>query len=156
MTAPTTRPRAREAGPELLVLAHWEGFVTWLLDVCGRWPRSVRFSLTQRIENQALDVLELIVVARYEPRRRADGLRRANLVLERMRLLCRVARAQRVMSSRAFEKAMRDIDETGRMLYGWRTSAAARSGRRSGSNTKTATREAPTRETETETHEAPR
>ena len=127
MTVPRSRPAAREAGPELLVLAHWEAFVAWLLDCCGRWPRSVRFSLTQRLENPALDVLELMVVARYEPRRRADALRRANLVLERMRLLCRVARARGVMSARAFEKAMRDVDEAGRMLHGWRTSHASRS-----------------------------
>lgn len=126
MTVPTSRPPAREAGPELVVLAHWETFVGWLLDHCGRWPRSVRFSLTLRLENHALDVLELMVVARYEPRRRPDALRRANLVLERMRLLCRVARTRGVMSARAFEKAMRDVDEAGRMLHGWRTSVGGR------------------------------
>ena len=75
MTVPRSRPAAREAGPELLVLAHWEAFVAWLLDCCGRWPRSVRFSLTQRLENHALDVLELMVVARYEPRLRNVSVR---------------------------------------------------------------------------------
>ena len=117
---PAPRPRAREAGAELRVLAHWEAFVPWLLDGCGRWPRSVRFSLTQRLENRALDVLELLVVARYQPRERAANLRQANLLLERMRFLCRVARARSIMSARAFEKASRDIDEAGRMLHGWR------------------------------------
>ncbi|MCH9682707.1 MAG: four helix bundle protein [Deltaproteobacteria bacterium] len=122
MTAPP-RPRAREAGPELLVLARWEAFVPWLLGTCGRWPRSVRFTLTQRLENHALDVLELLVVARYQPRQRAGSLLRANLTLERMRFLCRIARARACMSARAFDKAMHDIDETGRMLHGWRQHA---------------------------------
>lgn len=115
-----SRPRPREAGPELKLLTHWEAFVPWLLDHCGRWPKSARFSLTQRVENHALDVLEHLIVARYQPRQRAGSLREANLVLERMRFLCRVARARKLMSSRAFEKAMTDIDDAGRMIHGWR------------------------------------
>jgi len=117
---PTTRPAPRDADSELRVLAHWEAFVPWLLDHCARWPRSARFSLTQRLENHALDVLELLVVARYEPKQRTASLREANLRLERMRFVCRVARSRGFMTTRAFEKSMRDIDETGRMLHGWR------------------------------------
>lgn len=121
MTVPRDRPRAREAGPELLVFTHWEAFVPWLLDHCGRWPRSARHSLTVRLENHALDVLELLVVARYVPRERKSKLGQANLVLERMRFLCRIAQTRKFMSTRAFEKAMRDIDEAGRMMHGWRS-----------------------------------
>lgn len=125
MTVPPTRPRPREAGSELLVLAHWEAFVPWLLDCCARWPRSARFSLTQRLEGLALDVLELLVVARYEPRQRAASLRQANLLLERMRFLCRVGRARGFLSVRAFDKAMSDVDEAGRMIHGWRQRSSA-------------------------------
>ena len=124
MTAPRDRPRAREAGPELLVLAHWEAFVPWLLDHCARWPKAARFSLTQRLENHALDVLELLINARYQPAERATMLRQANLALERMRFLCRIARTRRFMSTKAFEKASADIDEAGRMIHGWRSRRA--------------------------------
>lgn len=117
---PTDRPRPRFAGPELLVLAHWETFVPWLLEHCGRWPRSVRFTLAQRLEDHALDVLELLVVARYQPHQRAGSLHEANLRLERMRFLLRVAKARAITPARAFEKACHDLDETGRMLHGWR------------------------------------
>jgi hypothetical protein len=85
--SPRDRPRPREAGPGLLVLAHWEAFVPWLLEHCGRWPRSARFSLTQRLENHALDVLELLVVARYQPRHRAGSLRDVDrLMTEQLRV----------------------------------------------------------------------
>jgi hypothetical protein len=43
----------------------------WLLDHCAKWPKSARFTLTQRIENHALDVTEQLVLARYEPGARA-------------------------------------------------------------------------------------
>lgn len=120
---PTDRPRPRSAAPELLVLAQWETFVPWLLEHCGRWPRSVRFTLAQRVEDHALDVLELLVVARYQPRQRAGSLHEANLRLERMRFLLRVAKARTVMSAHAFEKACHDLDEAGRMIHGWRRRA---------------------------------
>lgn len=123
------RRRPRDAGPELLVLAHWEAFVAWLLDHCARWPRSARFSLTQRIENHALDVVELLIIARYRPDERAGSLRDANLALERMRFLCRIANTRQLMSTRAFTKAMTDIDETGRMLHGWREATRAKAER---------------------------
>jgi len=115
----------------LLVLGRWEEFTGWLLQHTGRWPRSVRFTLCRRVQEHALEVAELLVVARYDPRRRRDLLRRTNLILERMRLLLRLARGMGVGSGKGFESAMRGLDEAGRMVYGWRrTLEAGRSGGR--------------------------
>jgi len=91
MSLPLDRPPAAEAGPELLVLQKWETFVGWFLHHTGKWPKHARFTLTQRLENHALDVTELLVQARYEPKQRANLLRTVNLRLERMRFLCRIA-----------------------------------------------------------------
>lgn len=119
MTVPDDRPPAREAGPELLVLQRFEEFVPWLLAHTARWPKSVRFTLAQRVENHALDVVEHLVLARYDTRRRRAALLRTNLTLERMRHLLRIARARGVGSAQGFESAMRGIDEAGRMVGGW-------------------------------------
>lgn len=129
------RPPAREAGAELLVLARWEEFTGWLLAHTGRWPKHARFTLCQRVQNHALDVTELLVIARWEPRRRRGALHRANLLLERMRHLFRLARGAQVMPPAGFESAMRGLDEVGRMLGGWRKSLGpgrSRAGRRGG------------------------
>ena len=122
----SSRPRARQADPELLVLARWEEFTGWLLQHTARWPRSARFTLCRRVQDHALDVAELLVVARYEARERGEVLARANLLLERMRLLLRLARAANVMSGRGFESAVRGLDEVGRMIHGWRAKGARR------------------------------
>jgi hypothetical protein len=128
---PLERPPAREAGPELQVLARWEEFCAWLLPHAGRWPRSARFTLARRVQDHALDLVELLVVARFEPRQRVRSLRRADLLLERLRHLFRLARGIGVMPGAGFESAMRGVDETGRMLGGWRkTLRGARSSRR--------------------------
>ena len=126
MSSPLGRPGAREATTDLLVAEHWERFTGWLLDHTRKWPKSARFTLAQRVENLALDVIEGLVVARYEPRERKRSLREVNLGLERMRFLCRIARDARVMPKRGFETAMRGLDETGRMVHGWRTAIGVR------------------------------
>jgi hypothetical protein len=43
-------------------------------------------------------------------------------LLERLRYLCRIAHARRVLSSTQFEAAVRKLDTAGRMLFGWRRS----------------------------------
>ena len=102
------------------MLARWEEHTGWLLAHTARWPRSARFTLCRRVQDHALDVAELLVVARFEPRQRLRSLRRANLLLERMRHLFRLARGARVMPASGFESAMRGVDEVGRMIGGWR------------------------------------
>lgn len=74
--------KPREAGPELVVLQKWEAFTGWLLGHTGRWPKSARFTLTQRVENHALDIVEMLVEARYQPSSRAARLAEINMRLE--------------------------------------------------------------------------
>jgi len=107
------------------VLAKFEEFTGWLLDRTAKWPKSARFTLTQRIENLALDVVEDLVVARYSRPGRRARLDAANLRLERMRHLFRLARESNVCPFHVFETAARALDETGRMLHGWRKAEEA-------------------------------
>lgn len=126
MTLPTDRPPARQAGPELLLLSAFEEFVGLLLDRTAKWPKNARFTLTQRVENLALDVVDDLVVARYDRASRRACLEAANLRLERLRHLFRLALRARACPFTVFEASMRSIDEAGRMLHGWRQTAAER------------------------------
>ena len=122
MTGPATRPAPKKAGPDLLVLARMEEFTGWLLDRTAKWPKSARFTLTQRIENAALDVVEDLVAARYSRAGRRQRLDAVNLRLERLRHLFRLAKGARVCPFNVYESSIRSLDEVGRMLHGWRTS----------------------------------
>jgi hypothetical protein len=122
VTPASDRPPARKAGSELLVLARFEEFTAWLFERTQSWPKSARFTLTQRIENHALDALEDLVVARYARAERAGRLEAVNLRLERMRHLLRISRHARACPASTFESALRFLEEIGRMLYGWRSS----------------------------------
>ena len=69
--APPDPPGAR-GGPALerVVL-----FITWLVPVLERFPRSQRFLLGDRLQGLALDLLDLRVEAQYRKAPRAESLR---------------------------------------------------------------------------------
>jgi hypothetical protein len=107
-----------EGQPELPLFVHWVDFLDWLLPATGKFPKTVRFTFSSRIDNLALDVLEDVIEARYS-RGKQDTLRRANLRLEKLRVLLRLCHRQRYLATSSYEHAARRIDEAGRMLGGW-------------------------------------
>lgn len=107
-----------EGQPELPLFVHWVDFLGWLLPATGKFPKSVRFTFSSRIDNLALDVLEDVIEARYS-RGKAEILRRANMRLEKLRVLLRICHGQRYLATNGYEHAARRIDEAGRMLGGW-------------------------------------
>ncbi len=103
---------------ELPVFTKWLEFLNWLLPTTEKFPKKVRFTLIQRIDNLALDVVEDLVEARYS-RDKQVPLRRANLRLEKLRVLLRLSYQQKHLPSRQYEHAIRVLHEVGSMVGGW-------------------------------------
>lgn len=108
MAAPTV-PQAVQSCHELLL---------WLVPQLDKFPRTRRFTLGERIETGLLEVLELLVEAAYT-RNKDTSLRRANLKLEVVRHLWRVAHELKVMATRQYEHGARLMDDVGRQIGGW-------------------------------------
>src|SRR5215831_3173757 len=106
---PVTVPQAVQACLELLL---------WLIPQLDKFPRSRRFTLGERIEAGLLEVLELLVEAAYQ-RNKEVSLRRANLRLEVVRHLWRLAHELKVMATRQYEHGAKLIDDLGRQIGGW-------------------------------------
>jgi len=106
---------ARRTGPAHE--AHYR-FLTWLIPTVERFPRSQKFLLGDRIQTTALNVLEALIEATYM-RERKGHLRQANLGIEKLRFLIRLAFEMRYLDQRRFEHAARVLDETGRLIGGW-------------------------------------
>ena len=98
-------------------------FVTWLVPTLEKFPRSQKFLLGDRMQGAALDLLETLVEATYT-RDARPLLRRANLLLERLRVLARLARELRLLDPRRHEFLARGVDEIGRLVGGWMRSPA--------------------------------
>ena len=112
-TAPV--PQAVQTSHELLL---------WIIPQLDKFPRVRRFTLGERLETGLLEVLELLVEAAYT-RNKDASLRRANLKLEVVRHLWRLAHELKVMASRQYEHGARLIDDLGRQIGGWLRSQQA-------------------------------
>ena len=111
----TAADGARNTGPALE--AHYR-FLLWLMPAVERFPRSQKFLLGDRIQNAALDVLDSLIEATYT-RQRGPHLARANLGLEKLRFLMRLAHDLGHLDRRRYEHAARCIDEAGRKVGAW-------------------------------------
>jgi hypothetical protein len=110
-----------------VLLVHWETFVGALLDETARFPKAARFTFARRIEELALDILELLVEARYLPRQdKGEPLAAAQRRLHRLHALLRLSHERRLVAPAAFERLVRQADEGGRMLGGWVREVQAR------------------------------
>jgi len=103
---------------EPVILIHWLELLEWLLPATEKFPKRVRFTFADRINNLALDVAEDLVEARYSRDKQAI-LRRANLRLEKLRILLRLCHRLHYLPHQGYEHASRAINEAGRMLGGW-------------------------------------
>jgi four helix bundle protein len=104
---------------DLPIFVKWTAFLAWLLPTTEKFPKKVRFTFTNRIDNLALDVVEDLVEARYRRDKRAI-LAQANLRLEKLRILLRLCHDLHYLPHTSYEHAMRAITEVGKMLGGWR------------------------------------
>lgn len=93
-------------------------FVVWLTDKVEKFPRSHKFTVGDRIQTQALVLLELVVEATYT-RDRAGILRQAQLRIEQLRFLFRLCDEMKLISHGAYEHAARSLDSIGRGIGGW-------------------------------------
>jgi hypothetical protein len=93
-------------------------FLAWLVPTIEKFPKNHKFTVGDRIQVIALDVLEALIEATYT-KERLQHLRRANLGIEKLRFLLRLAGDLRLLDRRRYEHAARTLDETGQQIGGW-------------------------------------
>jgi hypothetical protein len=125
MSTPAPQRAERANGPALE--RHYQ-YILWLIPTLEKMPRTQKFLLGDRLQTQALQVLEDLVTATYTKQRRA-ALLQANLGLEKLRLLTRLAFDLQYLDIRRYEFAARSLDETGKLVGGWlKADAVAQTG----------------------------
>ncbi|NUM35018.1 MAG: diversity-generating retroelement protein Avd [Candidatus Brocadiae bacterium] len=98
----------------------WCNFMDWLWQRTESFPKTCRYTLSNRIDNLSLDILEGIVEATYSSKeRKVVILREMNLKLEKMRVILRIAFQRKHLHSQSFSYASAQLQEAGRMVGGW-------------------------------------
>lgn len=104
------------AEPALVTQAY--DLLLWLINHVGKFPRSHRFVLGERIETTMLTVLMLLVEAAYS-REKRPLLQRANLELEKLRMLIRLGKDLGFTSVAQYEHASKALLRLGQQVGGW-------------------------------------
>ncbi len=108
---------------ELPVILKLYDLILWTMNHTAKFPRHHRYSLGAKIEATLLNLLDILIEARYS-KDKLKMLERANIVLERFRFQMRLAKDLGVLAIKSFAYQAEKIEEIGRMIGGWRNSVA--------------------------------
>lgn len=104
-----------------VLLVAWEEALGRVLDRTADFPKAHRHTFGLRLENLALDVHGALVRARWSslPSKRGH-LQDADMHLAVLRAVLRLAYERRFIARAPYEQLVRDLDDAGRQLGGWR------------------------------------
>lgn len=103
---------------DLPIFIKWMDFLKWLLATTDSFPKKARFTYTDHLTNLGLLVIKDLIEARYS-RNKVQTLRRANMNLEKIRILIRICFEMKFLSHKSYEYASVSVNEVGKMLGGW-------------------------------------
>ena len=96
-------------------------FAKWLLQTTEKFPKRFRFTLSNRMDNLALDILEGITEAQFSSKGSKSAILKAtDLKIQRLQILVRMSHDFGHMSHKAYEQASLKLTESGKMIGGWR------------------------------------
>ncbi len=87
---------------DLPIFIKWMDFLKWLLVTIDGFPKKARFNFSDRLTNLSLKIVEDLVEARYN-KNKSVLLRRANMNLEKIRILMRICFELRFLSRQGYE-----------------------------------------------------
>ena len=91
-----------------------------IIPVLNKFPRSQKFALADRIQNQISDLLELYIEAYYQSgATKLSILNKANIILEKLRHYFRLCYDLGLISSNRYRDFAERLNEIGRMTGGW-------------------------------------
>ena len=94
---------------ELIVITKTYDLILWSCNHTGRFPRSHRFVLSERIERYMYNLLETLIRAKYT-KNRQRLLEDANLTLEILRFQMRLAKDLQCLKVESYGFAAKSID----------------------------------------------
>ncbi len=104
----------------LVIFTRTYDFVTWLLPMSEKFPKSQRFIVTQRLQNAILNFQELLIEANaLRGARRMEKIRLADTELRKARLYLRLCEKWKWLTPGQYKHASVMAAEIGRLLGGW-------------------------------------
>lgn len=104
---------------KLVIFKKSYDFLLWFYPCLDKFPKSQKFVLGNRIMENLLDFLEILIETNsvYEKR---ELLKKSSIKLDQIRILFRLAKDLRLINLRRYQAACEKINEIGRILGGLR------------------------------------
>ena len=97
-----------------------ESYLLWL-NITPHIAKTSRYTIGQRIENKFLDLLEFSYTAYFtEKDKKVEKISECILILDTLKYLISVTWEGKIISNSQYEQVAIKLDETGRMLGGWK------------------------------------
>jgi four helix bundle protein len=110
---------------EMVIFTRTYDFISWLLPLVEKFPKSQRFVVTARLQNAALDFQELIIEANaHRGASRLEKLQSADAELLKARLYLRLCEKWKWLTPGQFRHASAMVAELGKLLGGWMKTVA--------------------------------
>jgi len=105
----------------LKVFTKFYDFALWLHQKVVKFPKNSRFTLGQKVENLAFEILELIAAANstFDKERRLELQKEIGARLEALRILMRMTKDLEFMNVRSYKFGCEKVLEVGKILGGW-------------------------------------
>lgn len=103
---------------QLPIIQKTYDLIRWYIPILNRLPRAHRFGLGDRMVNGLYDLLERLIVARYQ-RKKLPLLEPLNSKLDILRYQTRLLLDFELISVKRYQYAGQLLDEIGRNLGGW-------------------------------------
>ena len=112
---------------EMIIFTRTYDFISWLLLLAEKFPRSQRFVITQRLQNAALNFQESIIEANaLRGALRTERLRFADAELRKVRLYLRLCEKWKWINAGQYHHVSEMVAEIGNLLGGWLKMSLAR------------------------------
>jgi four helix bundle protein len=107
-------------GKEMVIFTRTYDFITWLMPLTEKFPRTQRFVVTQHLQNSVLCFQETIVEANFaRGKKRLEKLYIADAELLKVRIYLRLCNRWQWLSNGQYRHASGMVTEMGNLLGGW-------------------------------------
>ena len=108
----------RPPGPDLRLFEEWIETTKWIMARTERFPKRLRHSVSTRIENLSLGILEGITTAAYRKNKQSQ-LNRVDERLSLLKVMMRLSHEMKLLSHGQYEEAAKRLTDAGNMLGAW-------------------------------------
>ena len=105
---------------DIPIFAKLYDFYKNLSQAITSFPKAKRYTLGQRLDQIALDIIELVITARYLVRdQKLQALQKVSTKLDLLKILLRLASDTKSIDNNKYQQLASQVLEIGKMLGGW-------------------------------------